>query len=253
MQALSGAVNVAGVAQARRASRSAAAAAPRPAMGAAVMPARAAFGNVSCLAARAVAVKSSVATRSVTVMKGDAVSCGYAAALADTAQAAGSLETVHNDTETMLAYMKSNGGIASLFINPTISDKKKKEIISKISKEGSFTPIFTNFLNLLVDKRRSGSTMSICEEFDLLYCKLTDTQVATVTSATKLENEQQFQIAKKLQELTGAKNIKLKPEVDDALIGGFVVQFGKDGSGYIDMSVKGQLERLAATLQPTTA
>ena len=35
--------------------------------------------------------------------------------------------------------------------------------------------------------------------------------------------------------------------------GGFVVQFGKDGSGYIDMSVKGQLERLAATLQPTTA
>ena len=35
----------------------------------------------------------------------------------------------------MLAYMKSNGGIASLFINPTISDKKKKEIISKISKE----------------------------------------------------------------------------------------------------------------------
>ena len=55
-----------------------------------------------------------------------------------------------------------------------------------------------------MDKRRSGSAMSICEEFDLLYCKLTDTQVATVTSATKLENEQQFQIAKKLQELTGA-------------------------------------------------
>ena len=39
----------------------------------------------------------------------------------------------------------------------------------------------------------------------------TPDQVATVTSAVKLENEQQFMIAKKIQEMTGAKNIKLKP------------------------------------------
>lgn len=32
-------------------------------------------------------------------------------------------------------------------------------------------------------------------------------QVATVTSAMKLENEQQFQIAKKLQEITGASRV----------------------------------------------
>jgi ATP synthase F1 delta subunit len=73
-------------------------------------------------------------------------------------------------------------------------------------------------------------------------------QVATVTSAQKLENEQQFAIAKKLQEMTGAKNIKLKPVVDPSLIGGFVVQFGKDGSGMIDLSIKGQMQQLAAQL-----
>lgn len=66
-----------------------------------------------------------------------------------------------------------------------------------------------------------------------------------MTSAVKLENEQQFMIAKKLQEMTGAKNIKLKPEVDESLLGGFVVQYGKDGSGFIDMSVKGQVDSLA--------
>lgn len=69
-------------------------------------------------------------------------------------------------------------------------------------------------------------------------------QVATVTSAVKLENEQQFMIAKKIQEMTGAKNIKLKPEVDPSLLGGFVVTYGKDGSGYIDMSVAGQVKQL---------
>ena len=39
-------------------------------------------------------------------------------------------------------------------------------------------------------------------------------QVATLRSAVKLEQEQQFLIAKKLQELTGSKNIKLRPLVD---------------------------------------
>ena len=101
-------------------------------------------------------------------------------------------------------------------------------------------------MNLLVDKKRESQLEGIIDEFETLFCDATDTQVATVTSAVKLENEQQFMIAKKLQEMTGAKNIKLKPEVDESLLGGFVVQYGKDGSGYIDMSVKGQVNKLAS-------
>ena len=96
-------------------------------------------------------------------------------------------------------------------------------------------------MQLLVDKKRMNQLSAIIEEFETLFCEATDTQVAAVTSAVKLENEQQFMIAKKLQEMTGAKNIKLKPEVDESLLGGFVVQYGKDGSGFIDMSVKGQV------------
>lgn len=38
--------------------------------------------------------------------------------------------------------------------------------------------------------------------------------MAVVRSAVKLEQEQQFLIAKKLQEITGSKNIKLRPVID---------------------------------------
>ena len=69
-----------------------------------------------------------------------------------------------------------------------------------------------------------------------------------MTSAVQLENEQQFLIAKKLQEMTGAKNIKLKPQVDASLIGGFVVTYGTGGSQQIDMSVAGQLEKVASSM-----
>ena len=71
-------------------------------------------------------------------------------------------------------------------------------------------------------------------------------QVAVLRSAVKLEQEQQFLIAKKLQELTGSKNIKLKPVIDDSLIAGFTVEYG---SAQIDMSVKGQLESIANELE----
>ena len=67
----------------------------------------------------------------------------------------------------------------------------------------------------------------------------------------KLENEQQFAIAKKLQSMTGAKNIKLKPEIDASLLGGFVVKYGKDGSASIDLSVKGQMDEISASLVAT--
>ena len=70
--------------------------------------------------------------------------------------------------------------------------------------------------------------------------------MATLRSAVKLEQEQQFLIAKKLQELTGSKNIKLKPVIDEALIAGFVVEYG---SSQIDLSVKGQLEKISSELQ----
>ena len=69
-----------------------------------------------------------------------------------------------------------------------------------------------------------------------------------MVSAVKLDSEQQLSIAKQLQRLTGRKNIKLKPQVDENLLGGFVLKFGKDASMQIDMSIKGQLEKIEEDL-----
>ncbi|ABO96934.1 F-ATPase family transporter: protons [Ostreococcus lucimarinus CCE9901] len=188
------------------------------------------------------------AKRSVVVhgAKSNPVSSGYAAALVDACKSSGALEQVHADMETLDAYVKANASVAGFLANPTIVAEKKKDVLAKLGKEAGFHAFTGNFLNLLVDKRRENQIEAIIAEFETLFCEATDTQVATVTSAVKLENEQQFMIAKKLQEMTGAKNIKLKPEVDESLLGGFVVQYGKDGSGFIDMSVRGQVDKLAS-------
>jgi F-type H+-transporting ATPase subunit delta len=141
--------------------------------------------------------------------------------------------------------LKDSADVKDFLENPTVDIGKKKDLLARVGREAGLNEATVNFLNLLVDNDRFVAATAIFEAFELQYCALTDTQVATVRSAVKLEQEQQFLIAKKLQELTGSKNIKLKPAVDPALIAGFVVEYG---SSQVDLSVKGQLDRISSEL-----
>jgi F-type H+-transporting ATPase subunit delta len=100
----------------------------------------------------------------------------YAVALAESAQASNTLDAIHADVETFAAYSLSNAGIASVLANPVLSDEKKKDLVAKIAKEGSFSPVFVSFLNLLINKRRINLINQVLAEFEAIYCDLSDTQ-----------------------------------------------------------------------------
>ena len=51
--------------------------------------------------------------------------------------------------------------------------------------------------------------------------------------------------APNLQEVTESKNIKIKPVIDEALLGGFIVEYGDNR---VDLSVRGHLDSLALQL-----
>merc|ERR1712193_497695 len=167
---------------------------------------------------------SSCSRRRNTVMKADQVATQYATAFVNLAKDKNVLDDVRSDMDSVSNLLKSDAKLAG------------------------FYAFSTNFLCLLVDKQRIDGVTDICDSFENIYCEVTDTEVATVTSAAALDNDQQFEIAKKLQKLTGAKNIKLKPKVDDSLISGIIIQYGKGGSKLLDMSAKGQLANIEAQL-----
>jgi F-type H+-transporting ATPase subunit delta len=180
----------------------------------------------------------------------DQVGSAYANALVSLAQEKNVLEAVHADIDALQSLFKDNDAVKDFLFNPTTPEQKRKDLLSSVAKEAGLTEWTLNFLNLLVQQGRIEAVEEIFTAFEDQYCKLTDTQVATLRSAVKLEQEQQFLIAKKLQELTGSKNIKLKPVIDDSLIAGFVVEYG---SSQIDLSVKGQLDKISAELQGVAA
>eukprot|EP01025_Chloroclados_australasicus_P059114 TRINITY_DN7462_c4_g1_i1.p1 TRINITY_DN7462_c4_g1~~TRINITY_DN7462_c4_g1_i1.p1 ORF type:complete len:278 (+),score=33.50 TRINITY_DN7462_c4_g1_i1:2-835(+) len=199
-----------------------------------------------------VKVSSPAPLRKLTTMRSDlaAVATSYAGALVDLSKEKDALEAVHTDMDTLSRVLQNDEGLKEFLMNPVIVEDKKNKVLDKVASEAQFSPYTTNFLKLLIQKGRMEAILDIFEAFEVEYCKLTDTQVATVKSAVQLEQEQQYMIAKKLQELTGSKNVKLRPVIDNSLIGGFIVEYG---SSQIDLSVKGQLDRITGELNELAA
>ncbi|CAN0920900.1 ATP synthase delta chain, chloroplastic [Linum grandiflorum] len=139
--------------------------------------------------------------------------------------------------------------LADYLSNPIINDDKKKSLIDEIANTLSLQPHVSNFLNIIVDGQRIDSMSEIVREFEVAYNRLTDTELALVSSVVTLESQHLAQIAKQVQKLTGAKNVRIKTKLDPSLVAGFTVRYGSSGSKLIDMSVKKQLEEIAAQLE----
>ncbi|EFJ10150.1 hypothetical protein SELMODRAFT_159770 [Selaginella moellendorffii] len=201
----------------------------------------------NALAARAPELRSSsnrAGSRAVVVM---GVEESYASALANLAQSKNVLDTIYGDTEKLGKYF-DNPKVAKFLANPVADVERKKSVIKAIAKEEKLHAYTTNLLFVLVDKRRVGIAKKIFQAFETSYYKLTDTEIAVVTSAVKIDNSQLAEIAKKIRSLSKAKNVKIKNEVDPSVIAGFKVKYGPGASLVIDLTVKGQLDRIAADL-----
>lgn len=178
----------------------------------------------------------------------DSVASSYATALADVAKSNGTLEATAADLEK-ISNLFSEEAVYRYFTNPTVPVESKNELVDSYTKEANLQPHIANFLNVLIDMKRIDQIKEITEEFEVVYNKITETELAIVTSVVKLDAQLLAQIAKGVQKLTGAKNVRIKTALNESLVAGFTIRYGNGGSKLIDMSVKKQLEEIAETLE----
>lgn len=174
-------------------------------------------------------------------------SASYALALADVAKSNNTLEATSSDVEKVEKFF-GDPAVLDFFVNPTIDDEKKKGVVDELAKSEALQPHTANFLNILVDAKRIDLIKEIVKEFEMVYNKVTDTELAVVSSVVQLESQHLAQIAKQVQKLTGAKNVRIKTVIDPSLVAGFTVRYGNSGSKLVDLSVKKQLEEIASQL-----
>ena len=86
---------------------------------------------------------------------------------------------------------------------------------------------------------------SVLERLLEIYREQRNIALATITSASALNEDQQSELLKKVQSIAGTDNLEIDLKVDSELLGGFVVNVG---SKVIDASIAGQVRRLGLAL-----
>lgn len=169
----------------------------------------------------------------------------YAEALMSLADSQNLIEPFGNDTRELLAVLKESKELQQFLASPVMKTEDKKAVLRQITGEG-LHHYLVNFLQLVIDKKRTAFLTGILEQFLARVRDRTSTVLAQVTSVTELTQEQRDRVQEKVKAMTSANNVELETSLDPDLIGGVVI---KVGSQVLDASLKGQLRRIGLSLE----
>jgi F-type H+-transporting ATPase subunit delta len=168
----------------------------------------------------------------------------YARAFFDVAGEENRYEKYHDELRQFLDVLESNSNLNDFLSNPVFENTDKKAVVGKVLQMLKLSPLTSNFINLLVDKRRVG----ILGEIEEGYRKFMDNTLGVV----KVHVKTAFPLTPKLEEelknsfesLTG-KKADMHVEEDASLLGGIVARVGDrlyDGS--IRMQLNNMMKHL---------
>jgi len=168
----------------------------------------------------------------------------YAKALIQIGQEDGLYEKYGEELKSINDLMEASAEFKAVMLNPIYDKELKKDILKTVSQKLGLSPVVTNFLLLLVDKRRIGHFQAIVRSYEELADEVAGRIRAQVTSAVPLDEQTLNALRGKLEAMTGRKVIMSVVE-DKGLIGGIVT---KIGDTIYDGSVRTQLASLKEIL-----
>lgn len=149
----------------------------------------------------------------------------YAKSLVDLSVEKGELENVYKDMQYLQAVTRSNRDFVNVLKSPVISSDKKQSILEAITG-GKISELTTLFNRLLIRKGREANLPEITGAFIEQYKQKKQIHGMRLTTAAPVSDSLKQEIVEKVKSQTGIRNIELTAEVDEELIGGFVLQVG---------------------------
>jgi len=131
-----------------------------------------------------------------------------------------------------------------ILLSPSVSQKRKRAVIEKISGDLGVHRLIKNFLLVLNDHRRMGMLREAARQAGVLLDERLGFVRADVFAAAQMEPQDEAMLAGKLAQITG-KQVKIRVAIDPNLIGGILARVG---STVYDGSVRGQLRALCERL-----
>lgn len=169
----------------------------------------------------------------------------YAKSLVDLAVEQNQLESVQQDMLVLQQLFKGNRDVVTLLKSPIIKADKKQKILAAVL-EGKVSPLTTSFINLLITKGRESYLPEMLFAYLQEYDVIKKINKVKITSAVPLDDATLAQIKKQVEAGSDA-SIELETAVNEALIGGFVLETGDklvDASVLRDLKdIKKQFEK----------
>ena len=163
----------------------------------------------------------------------------YAKSLIGLAEETSVLDQVKDDMQLFIKVFNENSLLATVLRNPVIQHTKKRAILRALY-EGKMNNLTLTAFDLITKKNRESILDIIAKEFLIQYNELKGIQEATVITTVSLDESQRKEFNKVVKSLTG-KQPELTMEIDESLIGGFVLDIG---DSQLDESVKSKLNKI---------
>jgi len=179
-------------------------------------------------------------------VRGETIARNYASALFELGVREGRESEYAEGLGTVVALLDELPAFRAILDTPRIDNGQKKKVLAD-ALEGRVAPHVTNFLFLVVDKRRQRLLPEIASEYRaLLDSRLGRTQVE-IQVARPLGDEEKAELSSELSRILGKEaipHVRVRPE----LIGGLIF---RSGDTIFDGSVRRRLQRMRRQLLTT--
>ncbi|MBK5270725.1 MAG: ATP synthase F1 subunit delta [Bacteroidia bacterium] len=165
----------------------------------------------------------------------------YAKALLDLAVEKEQLDEVYTDMLWLKSVCKSNPDFVNMLKSPVVPGDKKNKILKAIAGD-RLGKMVTSFNSLLIQKAREASLPEIVNAFIVQYKEYKNIYIIKLTTAGSMDKGLKEAIVKQVKLIGGFENIELEEKIDNAIVGGFVLQVGDK---LIDASIAYDLKTIA--------
>ena len=168
----------------------------------------------------------------------------YALALFELANEKSELEVIEKNISLIIEICKGNPDFNSFLKNPTNQLEFQSKVFFEISKIMKLNKNFSNFLQLIINKRRIFFLDKILEKFIKLSSKRKGKIDATLISSKDLSYDERNKISLEISKAIKSK-IEFTFKTDKNLISGIKIQVG---SLLIDTSLSNKLKRIKQSM-----
>ncbi|KAG8590969.1 hypothetical protein GDO81_006989 [Engystomops pustulosus] len=170
----------------------------------------------------------------------------YATALYSAASKEKKLDQVEKELNRVSTLIK-DPKLSMIITNPHIKRALKQKTVTDLLAKEKFSPITSNFVNLLAENGRLRYTPEVIGAFAKMMSAHRGEVLCSVTTASPLDEASLTELKTALNGfLAKGESLKLETKTDPLILGGMVVSIGDK---YIDMSTKTKIQKLTKVMR----